>query len=125
MWYSAPQWRPRVVAERMVMAERFPQFRLFIDEDGFLRWEGLLEPVPGRRFRVSVSYPRRYPYDPPKLTVDDPPLEPDAPHRYLDGSLCVHRSSWNPETVTAASTVPLVSAWLIGYLNWLESREAF
>ena len=107
------------------MAERFPQFVLERDGSGNLCWEGILEPSQGRQFRVTITYPSRYPYREPIARVEDPPIERGAPHLYRDFSLCVHRKQWNAETGTAASVVPLVASWLVAYVAWIETGETF
>ena len=124
MWHHEARWQSRLFAEEALMRERFPGFALRrrLDE---LFWEGTLEPIQGRRFRITLTYPSRYPYQEPVLRVVRPSLRDGAPHRYVDGSICVHRSGWNPATGTAASMIPLASVWLVGYLNWLENGEGF
>ena len=124
MWHHETRWQSRLFAEEAVMRERFPGFALRMGSDE-LFWEGTLEPVQGRRFRITLAYPSRYPYQEPVLRVLRPRLREGAPHRYVDGSICVHRSGWDPATGTAASMIPLASAWLVGYLNWLETGEGF
>ncbi len=107
------------------MLDRFPAFTLLRGADGALRWEGWLEPVPARRFLISVRYPPHYPYAAPVLHVITPSLRSGSPHRYADGSLCVHKMRWDPATGTAASCVPLAAAWLVGYISWVELGESF
>ena len=124
MWYREAKWQSRLFAEEALMRERFPGFSLRQRSDG-LSWEGTLEPVPGRRFRVRLCYPSRYPYQEPVLRVLRPSLRNGSPHRYADGSICVHQSAWNPATGTAASMIPLAAAWLVSYLNWRENGEWF
>lgn len=102
------------------MEERFPDFVLQRADDGTLYWEGEVEPFPEEVFLVSVSYPRRFPYERPVLRVEEPPLVKGAPHRYADGSLCIHADKWDPQRATAASCVPLIGAWLVRYVHWLE-----
>ncbi len=108
------------------MKGRFPRFVLRRDADDALWWEGELEPIAGVFYRVAVRYPRGYPYSAPTLWLLDPPVEAGAPHLYQDGSLCVHRrGSWLPHTGTAASAVPLLSAWLLAYSVWRVTGERF
>jgi ubiquitin-protein ligase len=76
-------------------------------------------------YLVSLSYPARYPYQEPKLRVEQPRLREGAPHTYADASLCVHRASWDPNRSTAVSEVPLIAAWLVAYENWLSTGERF
>ena len=124
MWHREARWQSRLFAEEAVMRERFPGFSLRRRSDE-LFWEGTLEPIQGRRFRITLTYPSRYPYLEPVLRVVRPSLRAGVPHRYVDGSICVHQSGWNPATGTAASMIPLASVWLVYYLNWLENGEGF
>jgi ubiquitin-protein ligase len=125
MWYSDPRWRGRLVAEQALMAERFPQFVLKRDGNGGLYWEGIVEPVRGHRFRLTLTYPEHYPYAEPVLRVESPRIRRDAPHVYANGALCVHRSAWNSATGTAVSMVPLACDWLRNYLRWERTGERF
>ena len=125
MWYEEKRWRDRLLAEQAIMDDRFPQFVLQRGAKSCLGWEGILEPLSGVPFLVSLTYPKRYPYNMPALRVVDPPVQPRAPHVYADGSVCAHKKKWNPTTGTAASCVPLLSAWLVAYLHWLETGERF
>lgn len=123
-WYQQDRWKPRLVAEQAVMRDRFPQFVLRRDQST-LYWEGFVDPVPGHRFLVRVSYPERYPYQEPVLRVQEPPIRPGAPHLYASGAPCIHRQPWNSQTGTAASMVPLLCAWLVAYLQWERTGETF
>jgi len=125
MWFTDPRWRHRLVAEHTLMADRFPEFRLIRSGTGQLMWIGALRPMRGREYVVSLTYPARYPYQEPKLRVERPRLRAGAPHTYMDESLCVHRSAWDPHRSTAVSEVPLIAAWLVAYENWLRTGEGF
>ncbi|MDM7913881.1 MAG: hypothetical protein QUU85_01255 [Candidatus Eisenbacteria bacterium] len=122
-WYQEGRWQHRLLAEQELMKSRFPQFRLVQAAGGDLRWIGTLEPVAGQEFLVSLCYPRRYPYESPKLFVEEPRIRSGAPHLYADGSLCVYKQRWDPETSTATSCIPLLAAWLARYVHWLQHQE--
>lgn len=124
-WFLQPRWKPRLLAEAVLMKERFPDFRLLETDDGLLRWVGVLTPTRGSEFVVSLTYPADYPYREPKLRVDRPALAGGAPHLYSDGSLCVHKQRWDPMRGTAASEVPLIAAWLVAYLSWRRTGVSF
>jgi hypothetical protein len=126
MWHQQDRWKARLVAETTVMRSRFPKFAL-LEQRGELMWTGPLKPIAevDLEFSVVVVYPTNYPYHPPTLWVLNPELEPGAPHTYVDGSLCVYAKNWDPERGTAASCVTLISAWLIGYLYWLQTGVRF
>lgn len=126
MWHQQDRWKARLIAESLVMHARFPAFHL-LEQRGELMWTGPLKPIAdvNIEFSVVIAYPADYPYRPPTLWVLQPELEPNAPHRYIDGSLCVYAKNWDPERGTAASCVTLIAAWLIGYLNWSETGVRF
>lgn len=126
MWYQQTRWRERLAQEVAVMTERFPVFILQRGTDGTLWWDGVLEPLRDIAYRVAVKYPADYPYSGPSLWLLEPRVESGSPHVYQDGSLCVHKNgSWNPATGTAASTVPLLSAWLYMYSIWRTTGMRF
>ncbi len=125
MWYRNPKWCNRLIAEQLLMHERFPQFRLLQALDGCLVWRGVLVPVAGSSFEISITVPARYPYEVPELRSERPAIRSGAPHLYANGTLCVHRSGWDPMRGTVASLVPLAAAWLVGYLHWTQTGEGF
>ena len=126
MWYREERWRARLALEDALMRERFPQFILTRSVAGALVWRGILEPVPGSAFEVTVTAPANYPNVPPVLHVVNPRLRTDAPHMYRDSlDLCIHKKNWIPLRGTVASIVPLASAWLVAYLNWEQTGEPF
>jgi hypothetical protein len=108
------------------MRERFPQFILTRGVGGTLVWRGVLEPVRGSRFEITATMPTDYPYTAPALHVIRPRLRSSAPHLYQGTmDLCVHKATWIPMRGTVASMIPLASAWLVAYLNWERTGEAF
>lgn len=126
MWYQEQKWRNRLMVEAALMRERFPGFVLMSGAAGQLIWRGVLQPMQGASaYEISVTVPARYPYEAPKLRVERPALRPDAPHRFLDGSICIYRQSWDPLRGTVASVVPLVAAWLTAYEHWRRTGESF
>lgn len=125
MWYRETIWSGRLLVEKALMADRFPTFLLFRSPGGSLAWFGLLRPTGGTEYLVSLTYPTRYPYEEPRLRVESPRLRDGAPHTYMDSSLCVHRTNWDPHRSTAVSEVPLAAAWLTAYEHWLRTGERF
>jgi len=124
-WYANPTWAGRLAAETHIMAQRFPRFRLRTLPDGQVAWVGELEPVRGKSFTVRIEYPVRYPYEVPKIWIDSPPIPANAPHRFTDGTLCIYRRRWNPESSTPASLIPLTCAWLVRFLAWQEDGRTW
>lgn len=126
MWYREARWKARLLLEQALMRERFPQFILTRGVGGTLVWRGVLEPVRGSRFEITATMPTDYPYTAPALHVIRPRLRSSAPHLYQGTmDLCVHKATWIPMRGTVASMIPLASAWLVAYLNWERTGEAF
>jgi ubiquitin-protein ligase len=119
------RWRNRLLAEKAIMRSRFPQFILTCTHSDLLVWRGILEPVRSAAFGITATMPANYPYSAPELRVERPRLRPGAPHLYANGTLCIHKQNWDPMRSTVASTIPLAAAWLISYLNWSRTGEAF
>ena len=126
MWYLQPKWRNRLLVETELMRERFPLFAPIRTTNDALVWRGILRPTrTGKGYVVAVELPANYPYAAPILRVEQPALQPGSPHRYANGSLCIHRQSWEPTRGTIASVVPLAAAWLVAYEHWLRTGEDF
>ena len=126
LWYESPTWKSRLALEDAVMAERFPHFALRKDTDGRLFWAGVVQPVRGEYFAITLTYPHTYPYSEPELRVLQPTIRPGTGHLYGDGRLCIHRKgSWNPQRGTAAISVGLACAWLASYVHWDRTGEGF
>lgn len=125
MWYLQHRWRSRLVAEAAVMGDRFPGFRLRVDGSASLFWVGVLTPLSDTEFVVAVVYPADYPYRAPSLWILEPDLTSGVPHMYPDGSICIHANNWDPERGTAVSCVTLIAGWLVAYVNWQRTGEAY
>jgi ubiquitin-protein ligase len=86
----------------------------------------VLQPVRSApAFEITATMPTRYPYEAPELRVERPRVRAGAPHLYANGTLCIHKQNWDPMRGTVASVIPLASAWLVGYLAWLQTGESF
>jgi ubiquitin-protein ligase len=114
------------LAEYALMTERFPQFLLTKDPSARLVWRGAIIPLEGGPiFIVRVVVPSDYPYSPPRLFVEQPRIRGSSPHLHPDGSLCVYKTAWDAARSTVASVIPLVSAWLVMYLAWMQTGETW
>jgi ubiquitin-protein ligase len=120
-WYE--RYPLRISAEKIIMAEKNPQFVLKADKNNQLYWEGFLQTNFDTLYRVKISYPAAYPWQKPTLDILDPQVRPHTPHRFIDGSLCVYPRSWNYKQTTAPASVPLVAAWLAMYEIFLRTGE--
>jgi hypothetical protein len=90
-----------------------------------LAWaEDLVSSATGRAYRLVLTYPERFPYEPPKAFIVSPPID-HAPHRLTDGSLCLF-----PDHLVAAglkTTALLVRTravvWFLAYEVWTVTGE--
>ncbi len=110
----------RLQTERMLMAERFPQFQLAESKrhEGLLAWQGWLRTNYGTVYWIEIIYGKDYPHREPKTYVLRPQLVRGTPHMYLDRSLCVHVHPWQPDSSTAVALVPVAAEWLFHYDRW-------
>jgi len=113
----------RLEAEKIIMAQKYPQFVLKMDQMGRLVWEGFLETNFGILYLVNVLYPEAYPWEEPQPRIIEPNIRRDAPHRYPDGRLCVHPEDANPKQYTAAEMVSMIIRWLALYEIFLRTGE--
>lgn len=120
-WYE--RYPLRISAEKIIMQENYPQFVLKADAKKQLFWDGILQTNFGTLYRVNISYPQAYPWQKPRLEIIDPRLRGDAPHRFVDGSLCIYPSGWNYKQATAPAAVPLIAGWLALYEVFLRTKE--
>jgi hypothetical protein len=122
----------RLVAEVRAMEERYGELAVLRYDRKQLFWEyTVLES--GRRFPIHVKYPRRYPFEPPRI-ISLLPL-PRSPHQLLDNELCwIDRVSgdWNPARDTAATCISAAHRWFACLLVYLtlgqwpeEANEEF
>lgn len=120
-WYD--RYPLRIAAEKIIMQEKYPQFVLKADKNRQLYWEGILQTNFDTLYRVSISYPFAYPYVKPRLDIVEPQVQINAPHLFVNGSLCVYPAHWDYKRATAPASVPLVAAWLALYEIYLRTGQ--
>lgn len=115
-----PPRRPDIGLQVLWMRRHFPQFRY--ERQG--RWLGVLKPTtqsPAYKVEIACREGRA-----PQVFVVHPEIDPDAPHRYRDHSLCLYfppEWRWSEERIIAKSIAPWTSVWLYCYEYWLETGE--
>jgi len=72
---------------------------------------------------ITILLPHNYPNSCPRVYVDF--LDPEAPHRFRDGALCIFGvlSSWNPGKHTACDALANARRWLTRYEVWRAKGE--
>ena len=118
MWFANQRGAMRLLTEGQAMRRHFPGFKLMQLRGGLLAWRGRLRLSGGASYVVSAELPSRYPYEAPVLRVLTPSLVGGCPHRYADGSLCVHLNTWSPHTGTVVQTIANAADWLLHYQGW-------
>ena len=114
-----PRKRPDVGWQIQWMGMKFPGFRYANS-----RWRGKLKPQDkSPEYEIEIRYRGN---KNPKVYVRKPPIDPDAPHRYADDSLCLYfppEWRWSEEQIIAHTIMPWTAFWLFCYEYWLEERE--
>lgn len=119
-WYE--QVPERLLREREIMSESFPQARLVKLSDGRLAWVLALRTNSGRTYVVNITYSNGFPLEYPQVFVVDPPIVA-SPHQYAGGRLCLFSTADRPERsytvkTTAATIASWAAAWLASYEIW-------
>lgn len=98
-----------------------PAIRLVSWRCGEAKWLGLLRPTDvSEMYAVAIRFrigrvPRVYVTAPPLARLSDA----EVPHRYSDGSLCLHLpKEWDAAMLVAETTVPWATLWLYYYELW-------
>jgi hypothetical protein len=112
----------KIANQITVMKRYFPQFAYYRSKN-IPTWKGILQPTdasPPYLIRVSYREPK-----PPRVSVLAPKLHDQAPHRYLDGTLCLYYPrdrSWTPRMFIAETIIPWTALWLRFYELWLQTN---
>lgn len=112
-------YRPVSLAQQAAaMAATFPQFEYQRNRQTGI-WLGTLRPDPRfGEFQAEISY--NSPFR-PKVYIKSPTLEPDAPHRFPEGDLCLYYPNdrvWTLRDFIASTIVPWTAEWLYFYEVW-------
>jgi len=92
--------------------------------NGQYAWVEQLTSIGGQPYTIAITYPERFPHEPPLAFV----LKPDvsgAPHRFQDGSLCLFDHNANATSVKTTAIVVRNRAvvWFALYEVWLQTRQ--
>ena len=72
----------------------------------------------GNLFTVVVNFPN-YPYQMPKVTITQPTIRLNSPHKYNDGTICyLHHNMWNPGQHDLTFVLARIAKWLNKYEVW-------
>ena len=91
---------------------------------GQLCWCDVIQSNRGNRYHVLIGYSPAFPFERPFAMITAPEIYEGAPHRYLDGTLCLFPSQSDPTMATTAGVVRGRTAlWVLLFEHWLESGE--
>lgn len=127
-WY-ARQWyrtrRKRFKHEQRIMAQFYPQMKLYTDPNGSIYWQGKVKTNwKENKYEVRILYSIDFPYSPPRVYPIEPKIKKSR-HIYEDGHLCLLNPDeriWNAN-VTAATVISWVAKWFHCYEVWLDTGE--
>lgn len=123
IWWKADGAQDR---DREQMAQWFPGFVEVTETGEAPRWRGTIDSGRGKHVvdvihQIDHSLPRVEPHN-RRLGRSRRGLWNDAPHRYLNGNLCVAASDdWNPTEDSIATVVAWVAHWYACYADWFAS----
>jgi hypothetical protein len=114
---------PDVGIQIAKMQKLFPQLKYY-RKNGQMFWLGTLQPsVSSPDYLIKIIYRIK---KSPSVYVLNPEIIANAPHRYLDGSLCLYYPrdwSWSYEKMIAETIVPWIAEWLLLYEFWIETGK--
>lgn len=89
-----------------------------------MAWVGTLQPTPESPvYTVRLSFNRA---GLPIVKVLSPTLRSDAPHRFTNGALCLHRPQdrhWTSDQFVSTTIVPWTAFWLHFYEIWMDTGK--
>ncbi len=114
----------RIDTEREILNRHFPSFTLnetnSAEQLGYATG-ALRVAFAGKRYRLKIVLPARYPYEMPYVM----PLgwtPKSNPHIYTNGNICVMKSNQWHTYMSTALIVAKSAVWLHKYEIWLDKR---
>jgi ubiquitin-protein ligase len=117
-WFNEQQ--NRLAIERRAIAQSFPQMEFFLKANQ-LYVRGAIHTGYGKTYDLIILYPDTYPYEAPKV-FSGTPLKANTPHRFRDGSLCVHYNEWSP-SYTVIVAIGWAAHWFHAYDAWVQTGD--
>jgi len=119
------QWRPDLLSREVSSMKNVSNARLEL-VDNHLAWVEWITTNFGETYGVTIVYPNRYPKSPPQAFIIEPEIDDKAPHRFLDGSLCLFPPEdiyTNPNLKRAKHIRGLACFWLFCYTTYRETGQ--
>jgi hypothetical protein len=121
-----PSRQPVTIGHQIAQIQKdFPRF-WYSRSNNVPTWVGPLQPrasSPVYTVRVIYRFAGRRSKQ-PRVWVESPEISTVAPHRYCDGSLCLHfprDGDWAPSKYISKTIIPWTALWLAFYEIWLDT----
>lgn len=127
-FYASGGGERRALEEQVLMSREYPGFEMDVDDDGTPYVHGWIGPNGTLKgsYHVLVELPPGYGRGAmPLAYILEPRLRRDAPHRYIDGSLCLDHSGAFTAKSTMLTFMAWVSVWLFLYEDWASTGRAW
>jgi hypothetical protein len=111
--------RDRWAVEQEKVRAKFPGFRFYAARSGqIVSVKGNLYTSYGNTYLVKIVIPQRYPYEMPAVSLVNHTLEPDCPHKFLSGNICLMKSEQWSTVMSIALIIAKTAKWLHKYDYW-------
>lgn len=127
-FYATPKGEERLFTEQGLLAREYPSFQVDLESDGIAYAHGFIGPHASlrQRYHVLLVLPPGYGSGAmPLVQVLFPEIREGAPHRFVDGSLCLDHSGAFHARSTLLTLLGWVSVWLVLYEGWLDTGRVW
>lgn len=118
-----PKSCPDIGIQILAMKQIFPSLKYYRNCN-VSYWQGELGTSNSGKYANLYQVKIIYKYKKsPKVFIISPAIHQDAPHRYPDGSLCLHYPKdrdWKYNSIIAKTIVPWACEWFYFYEAWQE-----
>ncbi len=109
----------RIQSEFAEAQKSFANLEFYPTTDGKAYVKVLFKAGTEAKYVLSIKFPEAYPNEMPKVFIDAPFLDVNAPHRYQNGNICfLHPSMWNPGVHNLKFVIARTAKWLNKYEIW-------
>ncbi len=115
--------RPRMTVEQEKLKAHFPDFSFYASNGRVASVKGYLWTNSRKRYYVKIYLPLKYPYQMPRIELPVGTVDPDCPHTYSGGDLCVMKSEQWSTTFSIAFMAAKAAVWLNKYDLWLKKGK--
>lgn len=115
--------RDRMAVESEKIKRYYPQFDFKASKGSITAVEGYLKTADENYYRVRIEISSEYPYKMPSIKLLERTIEPDCPHRYSTGDLCVMKAAQWTSSYSLAFMVSKTAIWVNKYDVWQRTKK--